>query len=133
MSRDNIYVLLGIAVFVAAFVVLFLFTDLSLIMICIAAILISLVSDVLIVVDNEMRNAAPDAKFHHRNELVGEVALVVDGFRPEGDMIKGKIEVKGEKWNACSHETELNPGDQVRLIDRNEMTFTVEKISINGG
>ena len=127
MSRDKVYLVSGIAVFVAVFILLLLTTDWSIISITGIAFLISIVSDVTIIFDNERRNTAPDAKFHHRNELVGEIAQVLETFRAEGDVQTGKIIIRGETWRARSGDPDLTHGDQVRIIDRTGMTFTVER------
>ena len=127
MSRDSLYLVSGITVFVTAFILLFLATDLSLARIAVIAFLISIASDAVIILDNERRNAAPDAKFHHRNELVGEFAEVLEEFRIEGDIHTGKITIRGETWRARSSVPDLKPGDPVRIIDRVGMTFTVER------
>ncbi|MBF8269680.1 MAG: NfeD-like C-terminal, partner-binding [Gammaproteobacteria bacterium] len=128
MSRDNLYLLLGVVIFITAFIVLALTTELSFTVKFGIAILITIASDILIVIDNEHRNAAPDAKLHHRNELVGETAHVQEGFQPAASgLYSGKIEIHGEHWQASSFEPDLRSGDQVRIIDRTGMTFMVKK------
>ena len=127
MSRDKIYLVSGTAVFITSFILLLITTDLSVIRIAGIAFLISIVSDVTIIFDNERRNTAPDAKFHHRNELVGEIAQVLEEFEVEGDMQTGKIIIRGETWRARSTDPGLTRGDRVRIIDRTGMIFTVEK------
>ena len=127
MSRDKIYLVSGTAVFITSFILLLITTDLSVIRIAGIAFLISIVSDVTIIFDNERRNTAPDAKFHHRNELVGEIAQVLEEFEVEGDMQTGKIIIRGETWRARSSDPGLTRGDRVRIIDRTGMIFTVEK------
>ena len=127
MSRDKLYLVSGTAVFITSFILLLITTDLSVIRIAGIAFLISIVSDVTIIFDNERRNTAPDAKFHHRNELVGEIAQVLEEFEVEGDMQTGKIIIRGETWRARSTDPGLTRGDRVRIIDRTGMIFTVEK------
>ena len=127
MSRDKLYLVSGTAVFITSFILLLITTDLSIIRIAGIAFLISIVSDVTIIFDNERRNTAPDAKFHHRNELVGEIAQVLEEFEVEGDMQTGKIIIRGETWRARSSDPGLTRGDRVRIIDRTGMIFTVEK------
>lgn len=128
MTRDSLYLVSGITVFIIAFILLLLITDLSLVRIIGISFLLSVASDAIIILDNEKRNAAPDAKFHHRNELVGEIAQVQEIFRVEGDTAAGKIRIRGETWKARSDDPDLQAGDRVRIIDRVGMTFTVEKI-----
>jgi len=127
MSRDSLYIISGIAVFITVFVLLLLMSDYSVIKICVIAFLASIASDVIIIYDNEKRNSGPDAKLHHRNELVGETARVLEEFRSENGISAGKIKIRGETWNARSSEGDLKPGDPVRIIDREGMTFTVKK------
>ena len=127
MSRDSLYLLLGVVIFVTAFIILFVTTDLSFLSIFAIAFLLSIVSDILIVFDNDRRNAGPDAKFHHRNELVGETATVTEDFQADSGMYCGRIGIHGELWRACSLEPDLRIGDEVRIIDRTSMTFTVKK------
>ena len=128
MSRDNIYLLLGVVIFIVAFIVLSATTDMSFLSIFAIAILVSIASDILIVFDNDRRNAAPDAKLHHRNELVGDTARVLEEFQPAASgLYTGKIEIHGEQWQASSFEPDLQCGDQVRIIDRTGMIFMVKK------
>lgn len=125
MKRDTLYLIIGIAVFLVSAVVLLISTDLSLAMVIVIAFLISIASDIVIVIDNERRNTAADAKFHHRNELVGESACVLEDFRLINDRYAGTIEIRGERWKAVSQDGELSAGDRVTVIDRTGMTFTV--------
>ena len=128
MTRDSLYIVSGIAVFITAFILLTLITDYSVLKVSGIAFLLSIASDVIIIFDNERRNNAPDAKLHHRNELVGETARVLEEFRiDDGGICRGKIKIRGETWNARSSEPDLKPGDRVRIIDRTGMTFTVER------
>ena len=129
INRDLVYCLVGIIFFVVSAVLLYFLTELSLLEIIIIAFLVSLASDILIIIDNDIRNRAPDAKFHHRNELVGENAVVVHDFAPAGNGYHGKIRVFGESWKACSTVPGLVTGDVVLIIDRNAMMFTVEKVT----
>ena len=127
INRDNIHLFTGITVFILAFILLYYFTSLTVIDIFGVALLLSIASDVTVIIDNERRNSAADAKFYHRNELVGEIACVVEEFRPGEGAHTGKIEIRGEKWRARSRDQGLTTGDQVRIIDRTGMTFTVTK------
>ena len=127
MSRDSLYIVSGIAVFIITFILLLLMTDFTVIKIAGIAFLASIASDVIIIYDNEKRNTGPDAKLNHRNELVGEIAQVLEEFRPENSISTGKIKIRGETWNARSTDMDLKPGDPVRIIDRTGMTFTVTK------
>lgn len=129
MTRDNFYLVLGIAVFLVSFLVLYLFTELSIIWDLIIAFLISIASDIVIVVDNERRNTAPDAKFHHKNELVGETATVAEDFIMDNGTYTGRVEIHNEKWKARSHKGILKRDDPVRIIDRKGMIFIVEKFN----
>lgn len=128
MTRENLYVVIGIIIFIVSAVFLFIATDLSLTRVFVIAIIISITSDILIAFDNDRRNAAVDAKFHHKNELVGEFAYVLEEFKSDENENCGKIEINGEKWIASSNETGLLTGDKVRIIDRTGMTFIVEKV-----
>lgn len=127
MNRDKLYIVSGTVVFIITFILLLFVTELSIIRITGIALLVSLASDVVIIFDNDRRNTAPDAKFHHRNELVGEIAQVLEEFRIESGSYTGKINIRGETWDARSSTRELKPGDRVRIIDRTGMTFTVER------
>lgn len=127
INKETINLFTGITVFILAFILLYIFTSLTVIDIFGTALLLSIASDVIVAIDNERRNSAADAKFHHRNELVGEIACVVEGFHPGEDVHTGKIEIRGEQWQACSGDQDLTAGDRVRIIDRTGMTFTVKK------
>jgi membrane protein implicated in regulation of membrane protease activity len=127
MNRDTLYLIIGGVVFAVAVIVLYLATDWSPLRILIAATLLSIASDILIVFDNERRNAAPDAKFHHRNELVGKIATAIEAFQPGAAISAGIIEIHGERWRARANEPGLKSGDRVRIIDRDGMTLIVEK------
>lgn len=128
MNRDKIYIVSGTVIFITTVILLLFFTDLSILSITGIVFLVSIASDIIIVIDNDRRNTAPDAKFHHRNELVGEIAHVLEEFRAENGICAGKIKIRGETWNARSGNGDLKPGDKVRIIDRAGMIFTVEKI-----
>lgn len=125
LSRDQFYLVLGIAVFIVTAIILYFFTRLSILWVLAIATLVSIASDIIIVIDNERRNKAPDAKFHHRNELVGEMGTVIEDFITEQAGYTGKIEINSEKWKARCDQEPLKQGDQVRIIDRQGMTFTV--------
>ena len=127
MTRDSLYLVSGIAVFIITFILLLLITDISVTHIAAISFLASIASDVIIIIDNDRRNTAADAKFHHRNELVGEIAQVLEEFRPEGNVRSGKIIIRGETWRAKSSDPDLTPGDRVRITDRTGMTFTVKR------
>lgn len=128
MTRENLYLVFGIIIFILSAIILMIATDLSLTRIFFIAIIISIASDILIVFDNDRRNTAADAKFHHKNELVGEFAYVLEEFKSDKNKNYGKIEINGENWNACSSEPNLQAGDKVRIIDRTGMTFAVKKV-----
>ena len=125
MSRDQFYLVFGIAVFVVTAVILYFFTQLPIIWNLAIATLVSIASDIVIVIDNERRNKTPDAKFHHRNELVGETATVIENFTRDEDIFSGKIEINNEKWKASCRQEPLEQGDRVRIIDRQGMIFIV--------
>lgn len=127
INRENFHLFTGITVFILAFILLYFFTSLTGIDIFGTALLLSVASDVIVVIENERRNSAADAKFYHRNELVGEIACVVEEFRPGDGTHIGKVEIRGERWQACSMDQDLKSGDRVTIMDRTGMTFTVKK------
>ena len=128
-NREVLYCIVGAVVFLFSAAALYMFTDLSVLMVIITAAVMSLASDILIVLDNDLRNRAPDAKFHQRNELVGESAEVLEDFSVQGDHYHGRIEVRGETWQACSVEAGLQRGEPVMIVDRTGMMFTVSRPS----
>ena len=54
--------------------------------------------------------------------LIGATGRVVDGLRPIG-----RVRVRGEVWQARSHE-EIGADVRVRVTDRDRLTLTVERL-----
>jgi membrane protein implicated in regulation of membrane protease activity len=52
--------------------------------------------------------------------LIGEIGVVVSPLRPAG-----QVRVRGSIWAARS-ETDIDEGQVVRVVDRNELTLIVE-------
>lgn len=55
-------------------------------------------------------------------EAVGKPAEVIEEISPENP---GRIKYQGTSWKAVSYTETFKPGDRVRIIEKENLTFTV--------
>ncbi|MFW5996537.1 MAG: NfeD family protein [Lentisphaeria bacterium] len=63
----------------------------------------------------------------NKQSYVGETAVVVKTIEPD---VNGKVEFHGSLWPATADE-KLEQGETVRIVEQNNITFTVEKVQPN--
>jgi len=58
------------------------------------------------------------------DEALGSTATVVEKITPD---TPGRIKYKGTTWRAISYTETLDEGERVKIIERDNLTFTVTK------
>ena len=104
--------------------------DVSLLHLAIGGGLLTAVADIFLAIANERFNKQPDAKFHQRNEPVGDDGVVVDRFTPDDTGSRGRVRVQGQTWRArCSSGVLFASGEKVKVTDRHGLTLVVTAVS----
>lgn len=104
--------------------------DIPILYLAVGALLLTALADVLLAMANDRFNERPDAKLHQLNELVGDEAVVVDGFTSGETTTLGRVRVQGQIWTAqCDDGELLESGQRVKVTDRQGLTLVVTFVS----
>lgn len=119
-------VIVGLSVFATAFYLGQFFLKIGTLPTLAMAAVLSLGSDILVVIGNDRLNKSKDAKLHQRNELAGEYGKVITRFKQHENYYVGRIEVRSENWSAKTSDDALREGDEVYIKDREGLVLIVE-------
>lgn len=98
--------------------------DIPILYLAIGALLVTGIADLFLAPANERFNKQPDAGLYQRNALVGDEAIVLDGFTSGETTTLSRVRLQGQIWTAqCAEGELLKSGQRVRVTDRQGLTL----------